>query len=289
MNTLRLGNTAHVIYESLEELEALALPACKANNMHAYRASVENQSYGTSWFGIAGDGNAAREKILHGWPELLDRLRPMLNQLELDEAVAPHRAIVRRRKMTRGDYGDVLDIHRVYSGELDRAWARPKRQNLYGVTDRCATIVVNSGVLATTAFDETLWRVATALKISDLLQSSGRSVEIYVGGTAKELGYTVYEARTYCRIKEYTQPLPVERLAAMCSAAFHRTYTFMARGAINAQISASMGASSEGLPAQLEERKKSGELVVELARCFSFADAKRDLESVHKQLLGDSK
>lgn len=286
MNTLRLGNTAHVIYDSLEELEAIALPACRANNMYAYRASVEGEGDRATWFGLAGDGNAAREKILYGWPELLNKLRPMRNQIELGEAVAPHRAIVRRRKMTRGDYGDVLDIQRVYAGELDRAWTRPKRRNLYGVTDRRATIVVNVSASASTGFDEVLWRAATAIKVCSILQASGRSVEIYSGNSVNHLAPN-FNARMYCCIKEYLQPLQEERLAAMVSLSFLRTYMFVASGAFREKVSTCLGYPTNGLPAQLEERKKSGELVVELARCFSLADAKRDLENVHKQLLGE--
>lgn len=286
MNLQRIGRIEHVIYDSLEELEQVALPLCKQHNMHAYKSSIHHDGFSAlTWYGFNGDGNQAREKILHGWSELLERLRPMMSRLELSEAVSPHRAVVRRRKMKRGDHGDFLDINRVNSGELDTAWTRPKRLNLYGVTDRRATIVVNVSASADTKFDETLWRAATAIKICDLLQSSGRSVEIYSGNSARNVNYQT-DQNAYCRIKEYLQPLQVERLAAMVSLAFLRTYMFIAIGAIKAPVDPGLGEPSDGMPVQLKARKDAGELVVELARCFSFGDAKRDLESVHKQLTG---
>lgn len=284
MNIQRINRTEHVLYDSLEELEAYALPACKKHNPHAYHASTTAERRG--WYGGPTDGNEARLKILNGWPELLERLRPMVAQLDANEHVTPHRATVRRRKTVRGDHGDFIDMHRVYAGQLDTAWTRPKRQNLVGMTDRKATLVVNVSLSAHTNFDETLWRAATALKISDMLTGSGRSVEIFVGCAGSDVGQAVYESRIYTRVKAYTQPITIERLAAMCSAAYMRTYMFMALGAIDDRIASNLGYPSDGICCQLQARKDAGELVVELARCFTFADALRDIESVQKQLLG---
>lgn len=286
MNLQRINQTEHVLYDSLEELEEYASTNCKRFNPHAYESSIKDT--GVHWIGLEGNGQDARQKILNGWPELLEKLRPLMNQLEVTEAIAPHRAMLRRRKMSRGDHGDRLDMHRVYAGELDKAWSLPKKTNLFGVTDRKATLVVNIGVTGNYDFDDTLWRAATALKISDMLQRSGRAVEIYVGASATQIGYPVTESRIYCRVKEFNQPLAIERLAAMCSAAFHRTYGFMARGAIDSKVNYDLGTSGNGLCAQLQERKGAGELVIELARCFTFEDALRDLESVRKQMIGDN-
>lgn len=287
MNLQRIGNTEHVIYDSLEELEAVAVPLCKQHNKFTFEVSMEGQGHSKRWFGVEGGGHQARQKILRGWPQLLQTLQPMLNRLEISEAVSPHKAIVRRRKMQRSDSGDFLDIHRVNSGELDKAWIRPKRINLFGVTNRSATIVINTALSAATSFDDALWRCAVAVKICGLLQASGLSVEIYSGSSVTGITGNL-DWNGYCRIKEYLQPLQEERLAAMCSAAFLRTYMFIAIGSTAERVASGLGHPSQGLPIQLQERKKNGELVVELGRCFSFEDAKRDLEKAHQQLIEDT-
>lgn len=269
------GSTHHLVYESLEELETLGVQRCQRFNAHAYHSASESQGDARTWYGTREE---PREKIQHGWPELLETLRTMSERLELSDEVTPHLAILRRRKRVRGDSGDELDMPRVYSGQLATAWTAPRRRMAPRYSERFATLVINVSCSCHTSFDSTIWRAAIALKVCNMLQAAGRTVEIYVANPVNPYG------RFACRVKTYGQPLVVERLVAMSSAAFLRTYGFIMIGSANTRVDAGLGYPTDGIPVQILERREAGELVIDIGQIFTEAAAKSEVLKIQNQL-----
>lgn len=270
----------HLIYESLEELHHKGSERCQRFNPHAFNSS-ENLS-GESWYGVKTSQDAKR-KALEGWPELHAILKPMSDRLELGSEVTPHIALLRRRKRVKADFGDELDMHQVYSGNLATAWSHPKRMIAHRHSERFATLAVNVAVNANVGFNETLWRAATALKICDMMQAAGRSLEIYIT-VACDYFSSNLNGRFACRVKKYSEPLVIERLAAMSSAAFLRTFGFVMIGSANCKVAWGLGHATQGMPDQLAERRKTGELVIDVGQVFTEAQAREEILKVEKQL-----
>jgi hypothetical protein len=289
MNLERIGNEQHEVFDSLEEFDNYSIPLCRMNNPHAQLSSLE-AGYGNNWFGPVSGAKEAREKIKNGWSEIMPYIQKMMDQINVIPEVAPHQSLSRRRKLSRDSHGDNLDITRVWLGDLQRAWSRPKKRMLHHVTDKRATIVINVGCNANISFYQTLWRAVAALKICDVLTNSGRSVEIYCGDSTKNLTMFSPSLSLYLqiRVKEFTQPLDMERLAAMSTTAFLRTHLFVGAGARKEQVNHGLGQAIEGLPIQLHRRKEAGELIVEMGATYSLEQAVEDINKVHKQLLGAS-
>ena len=293
MSMILNGDSLHVIYDSLEEFES-QLPSLLTVNKYMADESlyVWHKHENVKWFGDVGGAASVMQKVKSGWPEMYDRLLKMWGTQKPEVQLSASTVQVRRRKRRRGDYGDTLDMHRVWSGELDRAWERPVREYRLGVTQRHATIYIDTGISAAEDADNVLWRAAAALTMCDLLQAAGRSVEIYVGSSTHTT-YRSYSSPNFCwtamRVKSYTQPLNPERLTAMVTAGFHRTYSFLMKLATPYQIAHNLGFSlNRGLPIQLTERAEGGELVVRLGHCTSRQQADRELENVRKMLAKES-
>jgi hypothetical protein len=290
MTTIILeGNALHSLYDSLEEFE-VAYKKQLDNNPHARNHADVNifkkpYTKGDKWFGVE-NAAIAMQKVRDGWPEMHARLTAMWGDERPELQLAASTVKVRRRKRQRADYGDTLDIHRVWNGELDRAWERPEREYRLSVSQRHATIYIDLATSCAQSADSVLWRSAAALLICDILQSTGRAVEIYVGSTSSETYHPGPGcAFTGIRVKEYTQPIQVERLTAMTTMAFFRTYGFLLLTAVPYNIRYHTGMPlHRGMPKQLVDREKAGELVVAIRECYSMKDAEREFFKVRDML-----
>lgn len=285
-----IDKVGYVTFDSMDEFERDA-PAMynKRNAMLANHAvyQLNMTSYPDDWFGVSGwKALDAMQKIQRGWPEMLVKLRSMLDKLPRDIEVAHSVVETRRRKRQRSDHGDTLDMHRVWGGQLDTAWERPMRVPRLNVSQRHASVFINLGARASEG-EDLLWRAAAAMLICDILQRAGRSVEIWCGSVGVEVCEFGGPSKVICamRVKEYTQPLNEEILAAMLTAGFHRTYGFLMRMCCPYSVSYGMGLSvNGGLPITLQERQEAGELVVDLNRCNTKNAAIAEFEKVRAQL-----
>jgi len=280
-------NRIDIVFDSLDEFEREAAKDYSISNgeqVHGIfsRDSTNSRVGPMQWFGTR-TAEEAISKIKAGWPEMLEKLRKMMGNEERDLELVASEAKVRRRKRHRSDHGDTLDMHRVWSGELDKAWERPVREYRMEVTQRHATLFVDLSASWNIPADSLLWRAAAAMKICDLLQRAGRSVEIYVGVAGNAVPqHNVYGA---IKVKDYMQPLNPERLATMVTAAFYRTYGFMLYCAQPKSVYDSYGPIlGSGMPKVLEDRRDAGELVVDMRQCFSSDAAEREFKRVRDML-----
>lgn len=283
------GKSVSTIYDSLEDFESVGMNLVRQYNMRTANLNVFEKPAGAQWWGMNADARTVMNKVRDGSPMFLEGLRPKMDQLDTEIQLAPHEVKVRRRKRTRSDYGDTLDMARVYQGQLDTAWERPTSDHKHVPSERYASIFIDCSVSWIVEFDETLWRSAAALKLCDILQQGGRNVEIYSGTTLSEPFMRAAGVprifRNGVRCKEYTQPLQPERLATMVSTAFFRTYSFLSVCATRYVPNYHMGVPIQnGLPKQLQDRKNAGELVIRIGNCFDLAGAKFIIEQAKEEI-----
>lgn len=283
-------NRAHVVFDSLEEMKANLPTFIKQQNEDVWKASVLSAGYGTSWFGTR-DAREAMEKIEKGWPDLTQKLQPMVAQLRqkmnLDSVMAVS-SEVRRRKRHRGDYGDALDMTRVWSGDLDHAWERPMKFPRLAAHQRYATIYVDLAANAGVTNSEMMWGAALSLCVIDVLTRMGLNTEVWCGSSC----YGPFigsgaprEMISGVRVKEFSQPLNEDRLVVMLSAAFFRTWGFGMIMAPDFKASSGLGSAQQrGLPLPLEERLAKGERVFRISGAHSAYAAEQSMQAVMSAL-----
>ena len=289
MNRQIIGTSLHTVYESIEDFEENA-PKWYAQNTGALEGSVfSRHAGGYRWFG-AENAKVCMDKIRDGWPEMLVKLLQMWGKDKPELTLATSMVKVRRRKRVRADYGDTLHMDRVWNGDLQHAWERPERVYRLSASQRHATIFIDLGTTCLEDAESVLWRAAAALLICELLQRAGRAVEIYVGSSSRQscVHSPIVDAWNAMRVKQYTQPLNPENLAAMVTMAFFRTYGFIMIAASGYQVSANFGyPMNKGLPVQLQERQEAGELVVRIGHCNSRELAQQEFAKVRDALAKD--
>lgn len=228
------------------------------------------------WLGCEGGGNKLMYNVINGWPELREQLAVMLKDVELLIPDVPAKAIMRRRKRARSDHGDVLDMTRVYNGQLDTAWERPKHVEHITVTTKRVTLAVDVGGYHGITNDQALWRAALALKLCDSLAKAGRVFEVWAITTSADV-YREYHAPNklyngWC-IKKTNDPVVLDRLCSMLSIGFHRICSFLACHCTEWTVDHGYGYPiNAGLPNTLQERKNAGEAVIRIGQCLSMSE-----------------
>ena len=159
-----------------------------------------------------------------GWPEGEKYARSTLKALSI-----PRTKTVRRRK-TRGDFGDHLDIQRVYAGSLDTAWERTERTYAEGRLGRHVTLLVNIGALASRHKSDLFWRGAVTMVLADELEKAGRRCEVVAYSWARGAYRDGSFALTGIKVKDFDQPLEPQKLITVTGhAGFVRWYVFRNR------------------------------------------------------------
>lgn len=172
----------------------------------------------STWLG-APTFQAAAARVTHGWPEGAERVRRNMADIEINAPMS-----VKRRR-SRADQGDELDIHRVYRGDLAHAWSARTRREVR--SPLLVRIVVQTNLLAATAFEDMFWRGAACAKFADLLVDAGYNVEIIGAVATESMGGRDGEYLVTFPLKEATAPLDIESLCGVvCNAAFHRMFGF---------------------------------------------------------------
>lgn len=211
-------NDVHLlgIFDSVEEYLRIAL-----NGKHKARTTYLSWMHGPSntygkaeWHGLAGepgfpDGKpvgapAVAQLISKGWTRGADKL-----QRAFDAIVCDVRPVSVKRVKRRADQGDALDIHAVYSGNLDRAWERTSRQSR--VAPQRITLVVDGAANAGSKSDAMFWRGAAVCALADKLTRAGYLVRVIAGWACM-----LDSGSTVCRVqvKPYDAPVDLATLAA---------------------------------------------------------------------------
>jgi hypothetical protein len=202
-------------YETIADfLEAMAAPSNNPIN-EPLRMAWGYDDNRPSWYGAdCPTGRDVQTKMREGWSQGRDRLNELRDSIaEIDNPPQD-----RRRKLTRTNAGDALDIHSVYSGRLDIAWRVARRRNNAGPqrVDLCANMICSGGEHADVLF----WRGAAAALLTDILESAGYSVRLVVafGGKVAD------RENVSCRItvKDHGMPFDISSTSATIMPGFFR-------------------------------------------------------------------
>lgn len=244
-----------------------------------------------------GPYNSTRKEVIEhallGHPEMFKKLKVMMKQL--DQATGKNtmdyeqNISVVKRMRKRDYFGDELDIHKVYQGQLDKAWERRQRIEVDSKMHLVTILIDYVGNWDENATNS-LWRSAVACRIAEELESAGKTVKIMVGSmTNSPMQYDRRKSATSIVIKDYNQPLNLERLAAMTHLGFFRTFGFAALCAHKYKVNSGLGYSdnirADNLPIQLAKEVDAGHTrFVHIGRASTLDQAIRYLEGCYNQL-----
>lgn len=211
-----------------------------------------------------------------GWPEGEKRARETLKALSI-----PRAKTVRRRK-TRGDFGDHLDIQRVYAGSLDTAWDRTERTYAEGGAGPHVTMLVNIGALASRHTSDLFWRGAATMILADELEKTGRRCEIIAYSWSQGAYHNGSFALTGIRVKEFDQPLEPQKLITVTGhAGFVRWYVFRNRYLNQSSaLRTNLGYTVDAVPKYELLSLPSSRNVIPINNVYSRSDAEQLLQHV---------
>lgn len=219
-------------FASVKEIMAIKPSAENARHSSVvtnYAPAISSwRSVTSSWRYWFGPGFTNMDQIIHtinnGWPDGAARIMKALSQVDL-----PRVRSVRRQKR-RSDFGDHLDIQRVYAGDLEHAWTRTDRVDGSQTIGRNVLIACNIGGRADLSAEALFWRGAVTVRLAELCAVSGRNVEIYAYNKCSGFPRERDQVFTSVLVKRYSEPVDVERLAAVVALpAFFRYAIFKAR------------------------------------------------------------
>jgi len=246
-----------LIFDSVTELiEKVHLKPSPANFGHhtserfrSGNANPENVSR-TKWIGEDVDLDGAMKIIAHGYPNG-DRLIQKVLAEALPEI--PKITSLRRRR-TQGDFGDHIDIQRVYAGQLDRAWSKTRREPSTGITRPSKTLLIDVGGHCELRAEQLVWQGAYGAALADRYAEAGYNVEIWAVATsgrerAGEINRRMFTDKkndggctVAVRLYDSSTPLDLSNLAAtICFAGFYRILLFEAWLSINRPACGGLG------------------------------------------------
>lgn len=261
--------------------------------------SLYNSRVDRSWTGpTITSTRDAFDKAMIGDHEMYNKhLLPKINQLnkllydenDLDNI---NTVPVVRRRRTRSDFGDELDIQYVLRGQLDRAWQTTERVE-FDQGHHLITLLIDIGGLSNIQCLHTLWNAAASLKICDDLQKSGKNIQIIVGNTSRNVTRSGCDLSMSYTVKKYNEHLSVERLAAMTHIGFYRTMGFLAKATSSKSLRSGLGATvsfrRNNLPIHIQDELKTGKTkVVVLNRCLDIHSARNAINTVYKHIKDNS-
>lgn len=251
--------------------------------------NVDNRKYLNRIFNETYDGDIAREwfglgsyrvkdalrNAVEGNKILYDHLQNMMSQINhrVDLYDNTNTVSVIKRKKVHREFGNELDIHKVYQGKLDTAWTTTQRIEV-DQEHHLTTILIDVGGNADINAMRALWTAAACLKFVEVLEAAGKQVQIIIGGAASDSARPRMDMTFSVVIKQYNQHLNVERLAAMCHIGYYRAAGFTGKLASSYTLEYGLGYSQNfslglqnfKLPIPLHDEYKSGKTKIVLFR-----------------------
>lgn len=174
------GKRLFHFYPSAQDIVNTELNSVNAAGFQSYTDSHDRDNP-TKWWGpgitsYAGCVEAARK----GWPEGTQAMRENLGALPIPELPSM------RRKRKWSDAGDEVDIHRVNSGRVDRAWRRMSRVQALSTTATHVTVAVDVTTNWKMSVEAAMWRGLAAAAIAEACVMSGRQVRVITTQAMKE-------------------------------------------------------------------------------------------------------
>lgn len=222
----KLNSTLTIEIDDIEDLLGVEVAPCYRDSHVSVRRYHDRKcpGLGSDFWGQDFPTHKHIEDAAYGagWPNGVRKLRSIIDDLDLQV-----RGIGRRRRKHFADFGDDVDMQRVYAGNLDRAWDSFK---MVEDTTRPKAITIAVGVMGNHRVEpeQFFWRGATALLIADALTTAGISVRIIgYSHTEKVWKHGPRITRRQWVVKDHGQPLDLDRLTLMlCSGGFARHYSF---------------------------------------------------------------
>lgn len=247
------------------------------------------------WWGSGGMSMALR-RINHGWPEGLIMFQNMMRNIATMDHLWPESDLKRRRHKIWAGSGNEVDIHRVYRGQLDKAWRSHKMEEMTAEGHKHVTMLVNFTVNMDTKSDEFLWRGALAAILCERLQALGKSVRIVAHFAAYRTWDSADTDTPYCSmgvtLKDYTAPIVMERLAGQFTVAFLRYHFFRAMDLHPTRVTSwGRGTAIEGagveecLPHMVyDEQMRKAATLIFVRDTLSLHGAEREMQRIKRQL-----
>lgn len=216
-----------------------------------------------------------------GAPQLRDQMLRMMDSIQLP-AAALRPELTQRRRRTRGDFGNEVDIHRVYQGRCDVAWTKIHTEKVMATGNRLVHLVIDvSGPLREHA-DDSLWLGAAVMRIYEALTRMGCSVAISMYGASVGLWHSdpVRHGMVSVLVKDYGQPLREEQLAVATHLGCFRALVcpLLSIGGTLRNIDGGMGLATSDYDlrvASAEEDEQRGGNVITVGKAFNFYQAER--------------
>lgn len=238
----------------------------------------------------------AIDKAVVGDHKLYDEyIKGMVSQIgesvDVDETMQKIEKVKRIR--TRGAFGDEIDIHRVYRGDLNNAWSRMER-SVVSESHPLVTILVNVALSWKTSAMDALWTTASIVKIVDDLQKAGKNIQLYFGCAIRDSAEGINKMDiTFCA-KRYNEHLNVERASAICNSGFLRTAGFVGLTSSQHELKYNMGypdrLTLERLPHHIADEVAAGNTRVLIVNpSFTLADAISSIKDANRQMLSLTK
>lgn len=171
--------------------------------------------YRGGWYGAGcGNGDDVQKLLRDGWTEGRQRVDAFMAKLGDVEAMP----LDIRRRITRCDFGDHLDIGDVYAGRMATAWTRARRKSAQGPkhVDLLANMICAAGDSAEVLF----WRGAAAVALCDKLEAAGYMVRLVVGFGGPHPGGEEVSCRV--TIKDHGLPMDIATASAVIMPGFFR-------------------------------------------------------------------
>lgn len=256
------------------------------NQNHSYVKDRFGIRRGDTWYGRGvSTVQQIEDTVAHGWPEGLTRINTILRGM----GHVPQVRSVRRRKM-QTDFGDSLDIQKVYAGQLDTAWTRAARAEGKQALGPHTVLLVNVDGHAALRSDSLFWRGAVATHLTDLLIASGRNVEI--------ISYTVAtncyaedpwgtKTLTAVKVKKFMECADMERIAATTAyTPFLRYYLFRVMLAQNVRVVEGLGRPDyEYTPTAADLDLPEGTGIIHVRNVWDEQAAKKLIDEVTASVL----
>ena len=225
------GATRIAEFNSLSEYVAAAAVPAELHNARSQSEYLEPSARDEAWHGIAadeatGEGQVAlvARMLREGWPRGLEMLEDFARDM-----TPPAPPVNMRRRRSWGDQGDGVDMGRVWSGDLSRAWSRTARATARA--PRNYTIHINPSQPWFEDSGRMVWRSVAGLVLADMLTTAGYSVEIRLTvGTARAVSKASPAALLHSVIvKPAGAPLDLQTLAAVAHPLMVRAVDFSLR------------------------------------------------------------
>lgn len=298
VHTKEKGNMVSVHFDSLMEfMDYVNTDGISDLDMRQdaqYNMTTRKNEDRGDWYGNTNE--TAKDVMNHallGDSELYTSLQSKINIIDKRIREVPldyeNQVLRVKRKKVRADFGDELDIHKVYQGQCDTAWTTTKRFEVDSKVHLINIVVDISGHCGIKVKDS-LWRAAVAVKLTDQLIKAGKSVKLSVGAITQDTwrGKSGLLTSTIA-IKNYNENLSLERVAAMSNVSFFRTALFATMSVPEYPLLGSKGRpvsiTEKNMPLHLKEDIDAGHAkYVVIGRANSEESALYAMDNIYKQI-----